>query len=595
VHDIHNPVAAGLDIEMPGPARYFGQDLEAAVNNWQVDARHVADAARRVLRTLYRAGVMTDETLPSSSGDSPQHRALARTLAAESMVLLKNAKQTLPLKVSEINKLAVIGMNADREVSGGGSSRVDPHHWVTPLTGLREKLGKQVEIGFALGYDNRVEPMLVEPHRFTHGEDCAQGLSVAFFNNLDLSGEPVLTRVEPDIGMWWGGSSPAVGIVNEKCFSGRWTGTFTAPESGETDFYIMNTGLARVWLDGALILENEVGTITSSEEDFNRMAGKTTVQLDKGKQYAFKAEFISGEMSQYALMQMYYLPPLAVEGDLVEEAVSLAKESDVAVIVAGLADRYESEGHDRPDMDLPGDQEWLIRAVVAANPKTVVAVNAGAPVAMPWEDVVDTILLMYYPGQEGGHALADILFGDINPSGKLTVSYPKRLADNPAYINYPGKRDVYYGERLFVGYRYYDIKDVAPLFPFGHGLSYTQFAYSNLVLPSEVKHGEDFEVSLTVKNTGALTGQEVIQVYIRDIASSLERPVKELKGFEKIALEPGESQVVKFVLGPRALSYYDPYQKLWVAEPGEFEILVGASSRDIRLKGVFELFDEGSI
>ncbi len=589
VHDIHEPVSAGLDLEMPGPARYFGQALEAAVNNWQVTAAHVDDAARRMLRTIFKAGVMAAEPLPAGSGDTPGHRALARELAAESMVLLKNENHRLPLQIDKLKKLAVIGMNADREVSGGGSSRVDPHHWVTPLAGLTEKFGDQIEINFALGYDNRVDPQIVEAERFTHGKDDQPGLEVSFFNNLDLSGEPVLTRVEPDIGMWWGGSSPEAGLVDEKRFSARWTGTLTAPESGDTNFYLLNTGTGRVWLDGELVLSNPVGTITSAAVDEASMTASTTISLEKGKRYRFKAEFSSGEMSQYALMRFSYLPPLGVEGDLLENAVALAAESEAVLVVVGLPDQYETEGHDRPDMQLPGGQDALVRAVFEANPNTIVAVNAGAPVALPWADLVDSILLMHYPGQEGGHALADVLAGDANPSGKLTVSWPKRLEDNPAFIHYPGWKDVHYGEGLFVGYRYYDAKHVEPLFPFGHGLSYTQFDYRDLTLPEEVRPGEDFQVSVSVENTGRMPGQEVVQLYIRDVESTLIRPFKELKGFDKVALDPGESKKITFKLSPRALSYYDPHEKAWIAEAGEFELLVGSGTHDIRLRGAFNL------
>jgi beta-glucosidase len=589
VHDIHEPITAGLDLEMPGPARYFGQALEAAVNNWQVEERHLNDAARRMLRTIFRAGVMTEDPLPDGSGDTPEHRVVARELAAESMVLLKNENQRLPLHVKEIKKLAVIGMNAAREVSGGGSSRVDPHHWVTPLAGLQEKLSDQVKVEFALGYDNRVDPILVEADCFSHGEKNEPGLKVSYYNNLDLSGDPVLTRIEPDLGDWWGGASPEVGVVDGKCFGARWTGTFTPKMSGETNLYLFNTGTAKVWLDGELILENQVGTITSAQVEKERMVVKAPFKLEKGKPYSFRAEFSSGDLSQYAFMQFFYLPPLGVEGDLLEEAVALAETSDAVVLVVGLPDQYESEGHDRPDMRLPGEQDILVRKVLKANANTIVAVNAGAPVAMPWAEEAEAMILIYYPGQEGGHALADILVGDVNPSGKLTVSWPKQLVDNPASLHYPGWKDVHYGEGLFVGYRYYDAKDVDPLFPFGHGLSYTTFAYSNLRLPTEVRAGEDFDVSLTVENTGEVPGQEVVQLYVRDVESTLIRPVKELKDFTKIALDPGESEKVSFKLKPRSLSYYDPHQGAWVAEAGEFEVLVGSSSRDLRLRGAFHL------
>jgi beta-glucosidase len=238
---------------------------------------------------------------------------------------------------------------------------------------------------------------------------------------------------------------------------------------------------------------------------------------------------------------------------------------------------------------LPGGQDALVRAVAEVNQNTVVVVNAGAPVVMPWVDEVDAILLMYYPGQEGGHALADILFGDINPSGKLSVTYPKRLEDTPAFLHYPGWKDVRYGEGLFVGYRYYDTKDVPTLFPFGHGLSYTSFNYSELTWPSEVDPGEDFKVSVLVENTGDVFGKEVVQLYIRDVESTLIRPNKELKAFEKVGLAPGESKIITFNLTPRALSFYDPHQQAWMAEAGAFEVLVGSNSKDIRLQGRFDL------
>jgi beta-glucosidase len=589
VHDIFHPIRAGLDLEMPGPAKYFGQALEAAVNNWQVDERWVDDAVRRILKMLLRSGAITEETLPLGRGDTPAHRALARELANESMVLLKNDNDLLPLNSAHIRKLAVIGLNANTEVSGGGSSRVDPHYWVTPLQGLLAKFGDQIEILYEPGYDNRVNPKTVEKERFTHPDGTTQGLQTELFSNLELMGEPDLTRVDGRIEAWWGGAGPATGVINEKHFSIRWSGSFTAPETGETEFFLVNTGWARVWLDGELILDNDVGIKQSSAIDWESMVAKASLKLEKGQAYPFKAEFISGEHNPFALIDFSYKPALGVEGDLLERAVSLAQDCDAAIIVAGLSDTYESEGHDRPDMSLPGDQEALIRAVAAVNPKTAVAVNAGAPVAMDWVDAVDALLLTYYPGQEGGNALADILFGDVNPSGKLTVSFPKRLEDNPAYINYPGWKDVHYGEGIFVGYRYYEKKDVEPLFPFGHGLSYTRFGYGDLDVPAEVAQDENFKVSVTVTNTGDVAGQEVAQLYIRDVESRLMRPVKELKAFEKVDLKPGASQVVTFDLDPRALSYYDPHQQLWVAEPGAFEVLVGASSRDIRLQGTFEL------
>ena len=267
----------------------------------------------------------------------------------------------------------------------------------------------------------------------------------------------------------------------------------------------------------------------------------------------------------------------------------MARSCDAAVVCIGLPEYFESEGGDRPDMELPGRQNELVEAVLAANPRTVVVVNAGAPVRLPWAEKVPALLEAFYAGLEGGNAVARILLGEINPSGKLAITFPKRLEDTPAYINYPGTKEVHYGEGIFVGYRYYDMRDIAPAFPFGYGLSYTSFTYSGLNLPAEVKAGQPVEVSLTVTNSGQTAGKEVVQLYVRDVQSSLARPPKELKGFAKLDLAPGESKVVSFSLDERALSFYDPYRKRWVAEPGEFKILVGASSRDIRLSGTFNL------
>ncbi|MBW2622087.1 MAG: glycoside hydrolase family 3 C-terminal domain-containing protein, partial [Deltaproteobacteria bacterium] len=234
----------------------------------------------------------------------------------------------------------------------------------------------------------------------------------------------------------------------------------------------------------------------------------------------------------------------------------------------------------------------LIQAVAKANENTVVVLNNGSPVAMDgWLDRVAAVVEAWFPGQECGNAIADILFGKVNPSGKLPLTFPGRIEDNPAYLNYPGENGkVLYGEGLFVGYRYYDAKKIEPLFPFGCGLSYTTFEYSNLTLSSSrIGADETLEVTLDVKNTGGVAGKEVVQLYIRDLESSLVRPRKELKGFCKVDLMPGEIDSVSFTIGRDELSFYDPVQKAWTAEPGDFEVIVGASSRDIRARALFSL------
>jgi beta-glucosidase len=269
------------------------------------------------------------------------------------------------------------------------------------------------------------------------------------------------------------------------------------------------------------------------------------------------------------------------------EAVALAAESDVAVVVVGYSFKLESEGFDRPSMALPAGQDELIQAVAAANRNTVVVVIAGAPIAMTsWIAKVPAVLYAWYGGQEAGHAIGDLLFGVATPSGKLPVTFPVRIEDSTAHGSYPGENlHVEYAEGIYVGYRGFDERGIEPLFPFGFGMSYTTFEYGGLTLSaSEVRPGGTLEARVQVKNTGNRAGAEVVQLYLRDVASSLDRPDKELKGFARVELQPGQSETVRFTLAEDAMSFFDPGKDDWVAEAGEFEVLIGASSRDIRLK-----------
>jgi beta-glucosidase len=277
-----------------------------------------------------------------------------------------------------------------------------------------------------------------------------------------------------------------------------------------------------------------------------------------------------------------------------ERAARAAARADTALVFVGLNDEYESEGWDREDMGLPGAQVDLIRSVAGANRNTVVVLNNGSPLSVSeWIDDVPGIVEAWFPGQECGNAIADVLFGDVNPSGKLPVSFPVNYEDNPARENYPGSDGkVRYVEGILVGYRYFDTEKVDPMFPFGYGLSYTSFEYSSLQVASEMRRGDILKVKVDVANTGSRAGKEVVQLYIRDIRSSLPRPDKELKGFEKVSLEPGETTTVEFEIGNRDLSYYDSDIRDWVAEAGEFEVLTGSSSRDIRCKASFTLKEQ---
>jgi len=274
-----------------------------------------------------------------------------------------------------------------------------------------------------------------------------------------------------------------------------------------------------------------------------------------------------------------------------DEAVSLASKSDLAIVVAGYAANLESEGFDRKTLNLPAGQDELIRAVAAANKNTIVVINAGSPVAMDWIEQTPAVLDMWYGGQEGGHAIAAVLFGDSNPSGKLPVTFPKRIEDTAAFGHYPGTNlHVDYEEGIYVGYRHFDTREIEPLFPFGHGLSYTKFDLAGLdISPAAVRMDKPVTVKLRVRNSGSVAGVEVVQLYLHDVNASADRPVKELKGFQRVYLKPGESQAVSFTLERAAMSFFSPEKKAWVTEPGTFEVLVGTSSREIRLRGKFEL------
>lgn len=272
--------------------------------------------------------------------------------------------------------------------------------------------------------------------------------------------------------------------------------------------------------------------------------------------------------------------------DLIREAVQTAEKADVAVIFAGLPENYESEGYDRRHMGMPEGHNRLIEAVAEVQKNVVVVLSNGAPVEMPWIGKVRSVLEMYLGGQASGGAAADILFGVVNPSGKLAETFPVRLSDNPSFLNFPGDtKRVEYREGLFVGYRYYDAAHVEPLFPFGHGLSYTTFEYTAIDADkNEIKDTEELHISVTIKNTGSVAGKEIVQLYVRDDKSSVIRPFKELKGFEKIYLEPNEEKTVVFTLGKRAFAYYDTDKKDWCVEEGGFTIMAGRSSKDIRQK-----------
>jgi beta-glucosidase len=469
------------------------------------------------------------------------------------------------------------------QVSGGGSSFVDPAFRVQPLEALKTALGSTVDVKYEQGCDNFVEITVAKSHYLTPSDGSGAGLQGDYYAGVGFNGAPLLSRIDSKVDFWWLSFAPLENTP--EAISIRWSGKLAALETGVHTLALDHTGTCRLWLDGKLLIDH------THEQTNNLMdsgLASCTTHLLAGKPVDICIEYVRPAGVHFPHVRFLFgYTPLPAEDDRMSRAVNAAASSDIALVFVGYPEGYESEGSDRPHMDLTGRQNELVSEIARVNPNTVVILNAGSPVAMPWVDEVKSVLLVYYPGQEGGAAIARVLLGDINPSGKLPVTFPRRLQDTPAFINYPGTKEVRYGEGIFVGYRYYDIKDLEPLFPFGHGLSYTSFEYADLKLVDSTPEKGGVVARFKVTNTGNRSGSEIAQLYVSDLAASLPRPVKELKGFQKVALQPGETQQVEIFLDSRAFAFYDPYHKGWKVEPGEFEILVGASSRDIRLKASF--------
>ncbi|MDQ2861206.1 MAG: glycoside hydrolase family 3 C-terminal domain-containing protein [Pseudomonadota bacterium] len=349
-------------------------------------------------------------------------------------------------------------------------------------------------------------------------------------------------------------------------------------------------GAARVILNGAVLID----AATPGAADRMDMGGQAAlrriapVTLVAGKGYRVVIEYIR-PAGPSALSWEYIGVGLRQPRGGVEEAAALAAACDAAVVVIGAASVSEGEGYDRENLDLPGDQNALVEAVLAANPSTVVVLVGGAPYALPWIDHAPAVLAAWLGGEEGPGAVARILFGQAEPSGRLPVSFPRRLEDTPAHPFYPGGEEALYGEALFVGYRHFDRGPEPPLFPFGFGLTYTRFAYGDLRAPEEARAGDPVEVSFSISNTGRRPVKETAQIYVRPRGPSAPRPVKELKGFAKVSLAPGETTRIPLILNARAFSFWDPARHAWIAEPGAYDLLIGPSAADIEVQATVRL------
>lgn len=563
VHDTAAPFNGGLDLEMPGGEFFTLPKLKALLDKKHIDTATLDDKVARILRLEIANGFLDrpqkDTAIPL---DDPRSAAAALQAAREGIVLLKNDGALLPLDRTQPKRIVVLGPLADLYASGGGSSHVRPFHATTALAGLRALAGTATQIDFIPDLGNSAVNHLLYSTRF------AQPLQVEFFNNTELAGTPLATTTSTQLDYVWDGA-PVTGLT-DKNYSVRWTGTITAPVDGDYSFITQSDDGSRVFLDDRLILDL-----------WGRHAIETKathLTLKAGTTHRLRVEYMQAHGD--AIMRFGW-GPTPTHDPLPAQYTERVRTADAVVVCAGFMMAEESEGFDH-GFDLPEGQAELIRAVSTVNPRTVVVLHTGNRVATAsWAGSVAGLLQAWFPGQAGGQALAEILFGDVNPSGKLPVTYEARWEDNASHGNFPGKDGhVDYVEDIFVGYRWFDHRQLTPLFPFGHGLSYTTFKYGAVQATPAADGGTT--VTFTLTNTGQRAGAEVAQVYVEPPAGNVPRAVRELKGFARVKLAPGETKTITVTLKRDAFTYWDDRTDAWQITPGRHVIAVGASSRDLR-------------
>lgn len=561
----------GLDVIFQTSYDHYPLFYEA-FEKGMIEEAAIDAAVRRVLRAKFQLGLFEDPYIDPAEAErwngSEAHRELAREAARRSMVLLKNADQVLPLSTNN-TRIALIGTDAEEARLGGyAGPGNDP---VSMLEGIREQLGEGASVQYAPGPGREAQAFRTIPGEvFSHtaGDSTTSGLRGEYFNNIDLNGEPELVRTDARIDFGWTLFSPDPERINYDYYSVRWTGRLTAPETGLFRIGLSGDDGYRLYVDGELLIDNWR----------KQSVGQTTVPyLFRADQtYDIRVEFY--ETTGNVRLKLTW--DQGVDDDWekrIREAVRLSAKSDLAIVAAGIE---EGEFQDRSTLALPGRQEELIQRITATGKPVVVLLVGGSAITMAsWMDAVDAIVQVWYPGDMGGHAVADVLFGAYNPAGRLPVTFPMREGQLPLYYNHKptGRGD--------------DYRDGSgkPLFPFGFGLSYTSFAYNDLrIEPATITPGDTAFVRATITNTGDRAGEEVVQLYIKDLFASVARPVQELKGFQRIMLEPGASREVRFPLAPDHLQMLNEGME-WVVEPGEFLIRVGASSNDVRLRGMLRV------
>jgi len=555
-------VLAGTDLE----CGYDYNNLMTAIERGLLTEADINVAVSRIFTARFKLGMFDpDDMVPYAQipffvNGSDYNNSLSRDAARESIVLLKNSNDVLPLK-KEINTIAVIGPNADNFESLVGNYNGIPKDPVTVLKGISNKVSPETKVIYAEGSDlaEGIHNLTVIPSRYLQTPDGKQGAMGEYFNNREMKGKPVFTRVDDQINFYWEHLSPRQDMPDDN-FGIKWTTYLLPPESG--DYYLGSWGSSgyEILFDGKKVI--------SERNEHHAFHKEHAVTLEAGKKY--KIEVLYKNYSGDADMKLLWARP---RPKMLDQAVAAAKNADATILVLGLSQRLEGEemsikidgflGGDRTNLNLPAVQEQLFEAVMATGkPVIVVLMNGGALSVNQVQNKAPAIILAGYPGQQGGNAVADVLFGDYNPAGRLPVTYYKSVDQLPAFENY---------DMAGRTYRYFNQE---PLYPFGYGLSYTTFSYSNLSIPVSVVAGDKVSVKVTVTNTGKMEGDEVVQLYLTDEKASTPRPIRQLEGFQRINLKPGESKEVVFNLDPRQFSNINNKDKR-VIEPGYFTLSVG--------------------
>ncbi|MBP2563203.1 beta-glucosidase [Neorhizobium galegae] len=571
-HSTVEALVAGLDLEMPGPTVHRGAKLVEATRHGKVDPAAIRQAAGRVLRLIERTGCFeTPQPAGERADNRPEHRALIRCAGAKGAVLLKN-ENILPLKPETLKRVAVIGPHAATPAMfGGGSARINAHYQVSPLEAMRAALGPDVVIEHALGCSvDRYYPLLTT------------SVAVDFFNGSTRQGAPILSKTTDTSEFRWFG--PVEDGVDQNCFSARFSTTYVAQEAGIHGFGLMSAGTSRLYLDGELLLDAWSGW-KRGESYFGHGSDEihADVHLTKGQSYRLMIEYACGDGLTTTLKAVRFGIRAPSAAGSISEAVQLAAQSDAVILVVGLNEDWETEAEDRRGIELPGSQNALIEAVLKANPRAIVTLQSGSPLAMPWLERALAVLQLWYPGQECGNALADVLLGNSEPGGRLPITYPLSLGGLENVTKRHEKHGkVAYDEGLFIGYRHFDRHPNNVLFPFGHGLSYGNFEYRDLTI-DQWHPDAGLSVFVTIANTGDKAGDEVIQLYVQPVGPAIDLPPKSLASFERQLLSPGEEKIISLTVDKSRFKNWSSEHNGFTHLTKTFDILVGRSAGDIRL------------